>query len=557
MPDLFTITTATLRLTWSRPVRPPLLPFSAEATATSCGLSVEALEPGIHPAVWKAHEPLRLHEETRYSVFLQSRTDAPLTLHHRDPTLLAGLQTADDGRVLHGVVSFGSQVGTSRFVVRQAGQPVLAVTVEVVPTKLDYRQDYEALRTDVQAVADDLALAYLHMTYRHGGHGAARAETELGWAITLRAMLGDLDRALRFVAAHPIWTTHPAPALLPVEQVRRPDAAVRRAIRQGRGTGAWQTVADGLPIRSVVPAQPCGYSLDTPAHRWLARSLRLIRQRLARVEQAEAGRSGQRNVAAHAELAAMQAQLTHLERLEPLSAAEGEAPLQPPSILRKAPGYREAYRVCLHLRRALHVGGGPLELGLRDVHLLYEMWSFLTVLRTTATVLEADLPVRALIAVEADGLRVRLRRGRQQRVSVHGADRKVMLTYNPRFSGRRWLVPQQPDLLLKVHTPYETRHYVLDAKYRLDASPGYRQRYGLPGPPPEALNTLHRYRDALRPAGEVAAAVALYPWRDVIGDYPRSRHHHAVQELGVGAIPLLPGQTSYLEAWLRRILVGD
>lgn len=557
MPDLFTITTDALRLTWSRPAGTAPSAFPAETSASPFGLRVEALEAGIQPDVWTAREPLRLHEETRYTVFVQSRTDASVTLHHRDPTLLGGLQAADGGRVLHGVVSFGSQVGASRFVVRQAGRPVLAFTVEVAPTKLDYRHDYEALRADVQSVADDLALAYLRAAYQRGGQGAAQAETELGWVITLRAVLDDLDRALRFVAAHPVWTTRPAPALLPVEQVRRPDAAVRRAVRQGCGAGAWQRLADGLPVRSVVPARPSGYSLDTPAHRWLARSLRLIRQRLARVEGAEAGRSGQRNAAARGELAAMQAQLARLERLEPFVAAEGEAPLQPPSILRTAPGYREAYRACLHLRRALHVGGGSLDLGLRDVHVLYEVWCFLTVLRTTAAVLEADLPVRVLVAVEADGLRVRLRRGRQQRVSLRGAAGEAVLTYNPRFGGRRWLVPQQPDLLLVVRTPGQVRRYVLDAKYRLDASPGYRRRYGLPGPPPDALNTLHRYRDALRPAGEVAAAVALYPWRDAAGDYPRSRHHRAVQELGVGAIPLLPGQTSYLKAWLRRILTSD
>jgi uncharacterized protein len=140
---------------------------------------------------------------------------------------------------------------------------------------------------------------------------------------------------------------------------------------------------------------------------------------------------------------------------------------------------------------------------------------------------------------EGDGLRVRLRRGWEHalRFPLPGGGRLVM-AYNPRFSGGALLVPQQPDIVLELHRPGEpVRRTVLDAKYRVDASAAYVSRYGAPGPPEDALNTLHRYRDALG----ATHAIALFPWRDEAGDFRESRLWRSIESAGVGAVPMLPG----------------
>lgn len=123
-------------------------------------------------------------------------------------------------------------------------------------------------------------------------------------------------------------------------------------------------------------------------------------------------------------------------------------------------------------------------------------------------------------------------------------------------------MPQRPDFLLEVRAPGgETTRVVLDAKYRVDASAPYRARYGAPGPPEESLNVLHRYRDAIvrpgrgAPERMVARAVALFPYREPEpGAFRASRLWSALERIGVGAIPLLPGSTEYLEEWVRSVL---
>ena len=565
MPELFTIETEQVVLVWSqrRAKQPPVAPGEAEAPF---GLVVQALRCGNEPVVRiQQSSETHLFEQTDYTLFVQSKTGAPVRLRHRDPVLVQGLQHSDDGRVVHGVINFGSQVGQSRFVVEAGGVARFAFAVEVFPSKLDYRRDYEALREDVQEIAAELVLEYLRATYKPGWEAPSGPPGAVAWMLLLRHVVEDLEQALAYVARQPHWETQRAVEEHRVDRIRRPDAALRRAIQRGRGRGVGLVVVAGLPIRERLPGACGRYTLDTPAHRWLAARLALIRTRLADLHAEEARRRPslrQRRVLD--ELAAMQHRIVRLARLAVIGEAEGAPPEEPPLRLLTAPGYREAYRACLRLQQGLSLQGGPLHLGLKELHLLYEYWCFLTLVRLAAEAVGCRDPLRSLIAVEQSGLRLRLRKGHLQTVTFPLAQgRRLDLTYNPRFGGRGYLVPQQPDLLLTLrHADGAVARYVLDAKYRLDASPSYRKRYGLPGPPTDALNDLHRYRDAIRDRrprcpGEhaVVQAVALYPYREEEpGLFEKSRHRRMLDEIGVGAIPLLPGETMHLEAWLGDVL---
>src|SRR5438132_3585315 len=127
--------------------------------------------------------------------------------------------------------------------------------------------------------------------------------------------------------------------------------------------------------------------------------------------------------------------------------------------------------------------------------------------------------------------------------------------------GRDALVPQRPDLLLTLeHPDWPYVHLVLDAKYRLDSSDEYVTRYGCGGPPEDALNVMHRYRDAILDQVDgtatrtVVHAAALFPLRVDADVYVAGRLWRALSRIGVGAIPLLPGHDEFLRNWLRRWL---
>jgi hypothetical protein len=509
----------------------------------------------------------RLFEETGYSLYVRGKGGRTVALEHRDPVILRGLRTSEGGRVVHGRVHFGGQVGRSEFTVRVDGEPELDFEVEVFPTKLDYAEDYARLREETGEILAGVVLEYLRSTFHLGVDRHAPAPTRLEWLALLRHAADDLEHALAEVARQPRWGLARAGEPARADRVRRPDARVRRAVLRGAGSG------DGLPLEGIAPVRERlaegrpRPTLDTPEHRWLAGQLGGVRRRLAALRREEAELpSTPRRARALEELDALERRVARMLRTEPLAAAAGDPPpgLASPQLT-LAPGYREAHRACLLLRLGLSLEGGPVRLAVKDLGVLYEYWCFLAVARVLGARTGHPLPARDLLAVEERGLRVLLRRGREHSLvfPLPGGGRAV-LTYNPRFGGEPLLVPQRPDLLLEVRRPDgAATRVVLDAKYRITAAPEYLERYGSPGPPEDALNVLHRYRDAIvrqgggGPERLVARAAALFPFRErAPGAFRASRLWRSLDGLGVGAIPLLPGGTEYLEEWISRILDG-
>ena len=119
----------------------------------------------------------------------------------------------------------------------------------------------------------------------------------------------------------------------------------------------------------------------------------------------------------------------------------------------------------------------------------------------------------------------------------------------------------RPDLVLELVRPAprsagEARfQVVLDAKYRLDWVDG------APRPPRDAINAIHRYRDAVvstssgRAERVVYGGAILFPHPDegVFAAHDKSEWND-FQTLGIGAIPLVPGQGQLLRDYLKGLL---
>ena len=508
-------------------------------------------EAGPEPA----GELPRLHEQTSYDVLLQSRTGERIALEHRDPNLLSDLRAANDGRLLWGTINFGSQVGRSEFALRVGETLERTFQVEVLPTKLDYLNDYEALLDETRDILAGLVLEYLRATFRPGGDAHTGRATSLEWLTLLRHTTDELERALDGIVRQPRWGLVRDSRPTRAERVARPDAALRRTVLRGAGTGRMLLLHGGTRVRERLEERRSRPTLDTPEHRWLASQVGRIRRGLARVRADQQNASpSPRRVRILEEIGALEQRFARLASTAPLVAAGGTPPPGFASLqLLRQPGYREAYRACLLLARGLHLEGGPVRLAVKDLHLLYEQWCYLALARLLAEQLGTPLPASQLLAVEENGLRVLLRRGRTHGIVLQNARKqRVTLTYNPRFGGASHLVPQRPDLLLEVDRPGKSpARLVLDAKYRVEVSPEFRARYGSPGPPEDALNSLHRYRDALG----AAQCVALFPHREgEPGDFRGRRLHRSIECLGIGALPFLPGETRYVADWLQGAL---
>jgi predicted component of viral defense system (DUF524 family) len=504
----------------------------------------------------------RLFEQTDYPVFIRAKNGQPPSLEHRDPSILRDFKTRSDSA--YGVINYGSEIGRSTFSLWVGNQEELQFTVEVFPSKLDYQNDYQQLLAEIREIFTGLALEYLRSTYRLGYVQSAK-QTAVEWLTLLRSIISDLERALFFISQRPQRALTREELSVRVEAARRPDASMRRAATKEGRSGRKVYLDNGLALGERIQERRARSTLDTPEHRWLKAQLVRIRRDLAVLRLAESKRERNPHVdRTLAELSSFESKLARLIQLEPLAAAEGLPPAGFASLrLLASPGYREAYSLCLSLSQGLRLTGDAVELSVKNLATLYEYWCYLTVLRTLAELTGRPIAPRELLTIEQKGLSVRLRKGSAQSITFdsHGG-RAITVTYNPRFEGKWILLAQQPDIVVAIREPnWPDVCLILDAKYRIDASEKYVGQYKSPGPPQDSINALHRYRDAIleiragRPRRVVVKAAALFPYHEVSeGSFSAGRLWQALEGLGVGAIPLLPGESKYLRLWLKGIL---
>jgi hypothetical protein len=483
-------------------------------------------------------------EESAHRLRVEHRAGLPVEVRHDDPVLLREVETVAPGLMV-GMVRFGSTAGWSRFAVLVEGRLHLSFAVEVVPSKLDYRRDLRALIADVGRLSDDLVFALVAPAAAEARAGPEAAEGHVAPAGLLDHLGGALEQAVRFALSAPLRTDVRGVRDLPAHRARRvPPGLLRRLDR-----------ADQAGTRLPLPALDA--ALEGPEHRYLAAALRAAAgdaRRLAAVQPRTP-----RGRVARGRMIALADRLDALLALDPLAAvpATTAPPAHVPLRGALAPGYREAFRLLALVRQRLTLGAGRLPARLRSLHLLYETWAFLAVAEALAAATDARLDPRRLLWGRGAGLRLRLGPVRLAFRAPGGV--RLVLERAPLLGAPLMPHALRPDLRI-VRTVGEAapEWIILDAKYRLDRTPGYAARLGVPGPPAAALGALHRYRDALVDAAGIrrtTLAVALYPWRDN-GRWADSALARSLDALGVGAVPALPGATDALTALIEDVVRG-
>ena len=108
-------------------------------------------------------------------------------------------------------------------------------------------------------------------------------------------------------------------------------------------------------------------------------------------------------------------------------------------------------------------------------------------------------------------------------------------------------VPQKPDIVLQL-TKNDLQQgmkmtYLFDAKYRIDG-----KDEGVDVPPEDAINQMHRYRDAIYYKDydanalkkEVIGGYILFPGDGEPNDVAMSKFYKTIKEVNIGAFPLRP-----------------
>ena len=232
-------------------------------------------------------------------------------------------------------------------------------------------------------------------------------------------------------------------------------------------------------------------------------------------------------------------------------------------VLHHRAGYAKVYRIWQELKLYLDLLGRQASISMKSVAELYEVWSLLEIQRmliglgfTEVETRKADLKNKGMEKDLVDGMGTAFRFTRRDGL-------KIRLAHEPCFSSNNnsgifsFTTSQKPDIMLEATFPDKSRiRWIFDAKYRIDPEDCKGDLI-----PDDAINQMHRYRDALihlkkaddgvtEKSRPIVGAFVLYPgWFDETAE--ANPYNAAIETVGIGGFPLLPGRHNL---WLRAFL---
>ena len=143
--------------------------FILKGNNDSVGICEEAsLEVISKDAILSAeyYKKMHLKEYKNYEVIIEAKKDVKIEFYHENSTIRDKVSAAGiSNKMLTGVINFRGDIGYSDLYVFVNGKEHLKITVEVFPSKIDYKEDYKALIEDVNKEIYNLAYGFLGRTY--------------------------------------------------------------------------------------------------------------------------------------------------------------------------------------------------------------------------------------------------------------------------------------------------------------------------------------------------------------------------------------------------------
>ncbi len=241
-------------------------------------------------------------------------------------------------------------------------------------------------------------------------------------------------------------------------------------------------------------------------------------------------------------------------------------------VLQQKPGYAKVYKVWQQLKLYLDFLDGDSSLSLRSVSELYEIWCFLEIFRILSEIGFKEI-ISNRVSMKNIGLNVSFSDGMQGTFKFERDDGiELRLVHEPKFQPKgskikSWVTTQKPDIFLEASFPDgEKIVWLFDAKYRIKAPRdfGGTDNDEFDYVPDDAINQMHRYRDALIHLEDIKQGQVLKT-RPVFGAYAlypgfynqkddKNPYSGAIDEVGIGAFSLLPAEDHSGSIWLTDFL---
>ena len=455
--------------------------------------------------------------------------------------------------ILAGYLNYGNEIGCSEIrLIYKVGNETrrFSFSFEVLSSKLDYHKHWKAIIEDIEREYRMLSLDYMRRTF-HGFTPDKNGETpEIVWWSLFAGEQQKFIKACKNIIERPRHRLHGQQTYLKADKLKHIPASIENELAEHR-----------LEPAHLYRVEEQVQTNDTPENRFLKFALAQITDKYeALKKQIESVKGASETMKSE-----MQVVSTTLKRLQsnPFFRTIGrfKGLNQESLVLQKASGYSQVYRTWNLLRRAYSLNDGIYKLQTKDIATLYEIWCFIEVSHIVKEQLHLnDDDIDHRNRMEMNGLFTwELGKGEHSRILFKKDNVELAeLVYNPKSTengnnstGIKELVtktvPQKPDIVLRL-TKNDLQEsmkltYIFDAKYRIGG-----KVKGVDVPPDDAINQMHRYRDAIYYKDyssdalkkEVIGGYILFPGDGEPTEVEVSNFYKSIAEVNIGAFPLRP-----------------
>lgn len=455
--------------------------------------------------------------------------------------------------ILAGFINYKNEIGRSEIqIIYKVDKETRAFHFgfEVLSTKLDYHEHWRTIVEDIEREYRMLSLDYMRRTF-HGFSPDQNGEhPDIVWWSVFEGEQQKFIKACKSIIDRPRHRLHGEEVYLRADKLKQTPHNIENRLAEHRKEPAY-----------LYRVEQHILSNDTQENRFLKFALHQISKRYEDLRQ----RIEAIKTASGTMKSAMLATSETLKRLQhhPFFRTIGrfKGISQESMVLQKATGYSQVYRTWNLLRRAYSLNDGLYRLQTKDIATLYEIWCFIEVSHIVKAQLHLDdEDVEHRNRMEMNGIfSWELGKGEHSRILFRKDGVELAeLVYNPKNTdkendnvGMKDLVvptvPQKPDIVLQL-TKNDLQQgmkmtYLFDAKYRIDG-----RDKGVDVPPENAINQMHRYRDAIYYKDydtnalkkEVIGGYILFPGDGEPNDVAVSKFYKTIKEVNIGAFPLRP-----------------
>lgn len=455
--------------------------------------------------------------------------------------------------ILAGFINYKNEIGRSEIqIIYKVDKETRAFRFgfEVLSTKLNYHEHWRTIVEDIEREYRMLSLDYMRRTF-HGFSPDQNGEhPDIVWWSVFEGEQQKFIKACKSIIDRPRHRLHGEEVYLRADKLKQTPHNIENRLAEHRKEPAY-----------LYRVEQHILSNDTQENRFLKFALHQISKRYEDLRQ----RIEAVKTASGTMKSAMLATSETLKRLQhhPFFRTIGrfKGISQESMVLQKATGYSQVYRTWNLLRRAYSLNDGLYRLQTKDIATLYEIWCFIEVSHIVKAQLHLDdEDVEHRNRMEMNGIfSWELGKGEHSRILFRKDGVELAeLVYNPKNAdtendnvGMKDLVvptvPQKPDIVLQL-TKNDLQQgmkmtYLFDAKYRIDG-----KDKGVDVPPEDAINQMHRYRDAIYYKDydanalkkEVIGGYILFPGDGEPNDVAVSKFYKTIKEVNIGAFPLRP-----------------